>query len=616
MNFFYSVRHGRSGGGLLTGFPKSAAARVIPSPFDSNSSTEMLTAEIFYKQQSFTIINVYAPQGFDITQARMYFESLKAPIFIFGDFNLHHRMWKANSSNSLSNNFADWLQMSNFLLLNSTTPTHISHTGSQSILDLSICTADIFHRVKTFVNNTSFESDHNPVITEWSNINFAPRNIKSINWSNIMQQTSEILSSTLQDFSNTMAIVSSSIKNNTTMTPLPHNNFPPWWNMACHNFLLLKKKFKNKAHNAFSIAAWIKYKKYSSKLRRTMKKASRSYWDSICNISRNPRMFYSMLNKISNHVSQDINTSNLIIHNNRIISNPQLQSNLFVNFFALRIQHEPIPLDYNGVHNSNLNHPIQIQETIKAIQTTRNSTPGADNIPAAWFKRLNNQQVHTLTASFQKIFTTTNIPQQWKHSLIIPIPKPSKDKTIISSIRPVALTSVGAKIFERILTKRISTFLLTQKKIPPCVYGFLPLRDNQLAIYKIQSNILEAHQQKDFFIGINLDIKSAYDSVYIDGLIQKCLHIGITGYIVKFIHHFLQDRVLQVRWRNQLSKTKVTQRGLAQGSVLSPILFAIFLFDFEDTLEEGVQVSIFADDIFIYCSHNSPDHIVKNFDTQ
>ncbi|GBN08492.1 hypothetical protein AVEN_176641-1 [Araneus ventricosus] len=129
-----------------------------------------------------------------------------------------------------------------------------------------------------------------------------------------------------------------------------------------------------------------------------MKKASSNYWDSICNIPRNPRMFYSMLNKINNHVSQDSNTSNLIIHNNRIISNPQWQSNLFVNFFTLRIQHESIPLDYNGDYNSNLNHPIQIQETIKAIKIPK---AAADNIPAAWFKRLNNQQVQTLTASFQ-----------------------------------------------------------------------------------------------------------------------------------------------------------------------------------------------------------------------
>ncbi|GBM60937.1 hypothetical protein AVEN_192393-1 [Araneus ventricosus] len=58
-------------------------------------------------------------------------------------------------------------------------------------------------------------------------------------------------------------------------------------------------------------------------------------------------------------------------------------------------------------------------------------------------------------------------------------------------------------------------------------------------------------------------------------------------------------------------KQKLPSVALHKEACFPPILFAIFLFDFEDTLEEGVQVSIFADDIFIYCSHNSPDHIVK-----
>ncbi|GBN99046.1 hypothetical protein AVEN_11621-1 [Araneus ventricosus] len=179
-------------------------------------------------------------------------------------------MWKAKRSNSLSNNFADWLQMSNFLLLNSNTPTHISHTGSQSIMDLSICTADIFHQVKTFVNKSSFESDHNPVIMEWSNINFAPRNIKSMNWSNIMQQTSEILSSTLQDFSNTMA------------------------------------------------------------------------------------------------------KADLI-------------------------------LDYNGVYNSNLNHPIKIQETIKAVKLPETASRGRQHSHSS-SKRLNNQQDSLLQPAFRNLY--------------------------------------------------------------------------------------------------------------------------------------------------------------------------------------------------------------------
>ncbi|GBO04907.1 hypothetical protein AVEN_22233-1 [Araneus ventricosus] len=36
------------------------------------------------------------------------------------------------------------------------------------------------------------------------------------------------------------------------------------------------------------------------------------------------------------------------------------------------------------------------------------------------------------------------------------------------------------------------------------------------------------------------------------------------------------------------------------------------MFDFFETLDEGVKCSIFADDIFIYCSHSSLEYIEKN----
>ncbi|GBN81612.1 hypothetical protein AVEN_84450-1 [Araneus ventricosus] len=96
-----------------------------------------------------------------------------------------------------------------------------------------------------------------------------------------------------------------------------------------------------------------------------------------------------------------------------------------------------------------------------------------------------------------------------------------------------------------------------------------------------------------------------------DGLFLKCLQLGITGNLSKFIHQFLHDRTLQIRWRNRLSNTKVIQKGLAQGSALSPVMFAIFMFDFCETFDEVVKCSIFADDIFIYCSHSSLEYIEK-----
>ncbi|GBN49342.1 hypothetical protein AVEN_116740-1 [Araneus ventricosus] len=208
------------------------------------------------------------------------------------------------------------------------------------------------------------------------------------------------------------------------------------------------------------------------------------------------------------------------------------------------MKHEPIPLDYCGDCNCYLNIPIHLQEVRQAIQKSRNSTPGADGISANWFKKLSIKDLTSITSIFQEVFSTSYIPEEWKHSIIVPVPKPNKDKSKINSYRPIALTSVFSKNFERILIQRITHHLLIGKKVPPSVNGFLPLRDNQIAVYKIHTATTEAHTHKKYLLGISLDIKSAYDSVYIDGLILKCLRLGIKGNIIKVLHSFLQNRTI------------------------------------------------------------------------
>ncbi|GBL79834.1 RNA-directed DNA polymerase from mobile element jockey [Araneus ventricosus] len=418
----------RSGGGLLTGIPKTTAGRIIPTSFSDDTNLEILATEIHFNNHKFIIVNLYAPQGFDIQQAKSFFESFSIPVIIFGYFNLHYPMWGSNNSIYLSNSFVDWLQNSNFVMLNTSNPTYTSYTGTNSLPDVTLCSTSIYHQVDCFVSDSTFESDHNPVITTSSLLGQTSKTIKTIDWNSIMKNTSEILSSTNSDLHDVMRKVSGIIKQNTKHSALPG------------------------------------------------------------------------------------------------------------------------------------------------------------------------------------IFSSTDIPEQWKHSIIVAVPKPNKDKSKINSYRPIALTFVCSKIFERILVQRITHNLIVNKKIPSYIYGFLPLRGNQLGIH---TAITEAHHQKNYFIGINLDIKSAYDSVYIDGLVLKCLQLGITGHLSKFIHQFLHDRTQQIRWRNSLSDTKVIQKGLAQGSALFPVMLAIFMFDFFETLDEGFKCSIFADDIFIYCSYRSLEYIEK-----
>ncbi|GFX55880.1 putative RNA-directed DNA polymerase from transposon BS [Trichonephila clavipes] len=152
--------------------------------------------------------------------------------------------------------------------------------------------------------------------------------------------------------------------------------------------------------------------------------------------------------------------------NNRFITHPQLQADLFADYFASKnAYHEPLPLDFLYDKNS-LNKPFHILELHSAIKNSKNTTPGADHVTAIFFKNLDQGQRDVILRYFQK-FDNAIVPDSWKHAILLPIPKPCKDKTKISSYRPIALTSVFSKTFERILANRISYYLTKERKLHP-----------------------------------------------------------------------------------------------------------------------------------------------------
>ncbi|GBL80042.1 hypothetical protein AVEN_29056-1 [Araneus ventricosus] len=201
----------------------------------------------------------------------------------------------------------------------------------------------------------------------------------------------------------------------------------------------------------------------------TMSKRHKETIGTECTISPETlTCFYTMLNKFYNHANQEISISNLILHRNHYFSDPLQQSNLFADFYSDSDNlHEPIPLDLFGEKIPSLNKSITLQGVERAIRQSRNSTPGADGIPANWFKKLNYADISKITSIFQDIFSTFCIPSQRKHSLIVLIPKPSKVKTKLNSYRPIALTSVFSKIIEKIIGNRIIQHLTINKKISP-----------------------------------------------------------------------------------------------------------------------------------------------------
>ena len=102
-------------------------------------------------------------------------------------------------------------------------------------------------------------------------------------------------------------------------------------------------------------------------------------------------------------------------------------------------------------------------------------------------------------------------------------------------------------------------------------------------------------------MAIFLDIEKAFDSVRSDIITNKLVNYGFSGSILQWIRCFLNNRTFQVKINNTLSNVKPVKIGLPQGSVISPIIFKIYINDLIEYCN-NCKISIFADDIAIWYS--------------
>ena len=90
-----------------------------------------------------------------------------------------------------------------------------------------------------------------------------------------------------------------------------------------------------------------------------------------------------------------------------------------------------------------------------------------------------------------------------------------------------------------------------------------------------------------------LDVKKAYDTVWREGLWKKMRGYGIAEQLVKWCKLFYKRVAAAVVTGHGMTQWFEVEGGLRQGSVLSPLLYSIFMMDLVNELEasgDGVRV--------------------------
>ena len=171
-----------------------------------------------------------------------------------------------------------------------------------------------------------------------------------------------------------------------------------------------------------------------------------------------------------------------------------------------------------------LSHPFNMDELKSAIKLMKNrKAAGFDGIFPEFIQNLGQFSLQLLLYFLNEILISGILPKDFKKCKIITILKPGKPADAPSSYRPIALLSVCHKLLERLLYKRIQPFI--ENHLPKEQAGFRLNRNCCDQVLALTTHIESEFQQKLKTGVAFLDLASAYDTVWKDGLIYKLFFV-------------------------------------------------------------------------------------------
>ena len=198
---------------------------------------------------------------------------------------------------------------------------------------------------------------------------------------------------------------------------------------------------------------------------------------------------------------------------------------------------------------------------------------------------------------FTKIFNISLaqavVPSCLISAITTPVPMKSPF-TSLNDYRPVALTPVITKCFERLVLHHIKDHL--PPDFDPYQFPYRANRSTEDAItIALHSALNHLEQQQSYVRMLFVDYSSAFNTIIPNILITKLITIGLAPLTCAWIKDFLSNRPQSVRLGPHLSSTRTLSTGSPQGCVLSPLLYCLYTNDCSLTHNNNLIVK-FADD--------------------
>lgn len=359
-----------------------------------------------------------------------------------------------------------------------------------------------------------------------------------------------------------------------------------------------------------------RYKEFRKSLSKIIKRSKYTYFKSLAeNNANDPKKLWKVIKEATNDQVTKLDINCIMDGDGIEINDRRKIASEFNNFFinigkklAARITTTNSNSNMNSrTLNSFLLNPITQNEIIRAINSLKQGVKGGEDcICSDIIKQYKYKLLGPLNHIINMVFATGVFPDILKNSIIIPLFK-TGDKRSTNNYRPIALTSTISKIIEKCLKTRMIKFFEKYNLLNNNQFAFRDGSNTENALCRVTECILKNLDQGNKTIGVFLDLQKAFDTVEHRILLRRLEVMGVRGTPNNLIKSYLRQRHQCVRIVDEKSDSAEVEFGVPQGTVLSPLLFNVYIDGILSVLGNEGMVFCFADDTAILISGETWD---------
>jgi hypothetical protein len=170
------------------------------------------------------------------------------------------------------------------------------------------------------------------------------------------------------------------------------------------------------------------------------------------------------------------------------------------------------------------------------------------------------------------------LPEHWRCTEIFLLYKGKGDVADPGSYRGIALMESMLKLYERLLFQWLSRWAHARSLIPDCQVGFWPRSSTLDAVFVFFAVIVKYVWVCGESLYVCLvDFQKAFPSVNRALPLRKLLHLGLSSRFRRCINSIFVGNTFSICSGSKVTSEFPMSTGLREGSVLSPLLFILFM---------------------------------------